>query len=69
MAVSLKRFLLLFFFVICALLHADSEYGTNVRYELLNTEDGSLCLEIAKGYLFSGGKKNLTVYDIKEPSL
>ena len=64
----LKKALLFLLPLGCAALWADSRYGRMADFDIIPESDGSLCLEIAKGYLFSGGKKHLTVYDIKEPS-
>ena len=64
----LKKALLFLLPLGCAALWADSRYGRMADFDIIPESDGSLCLEIAKGYLFSGCKKHLTVYDIKEPS-
>lgn len=61
----MKKFCL---FLFAAAATAISFAGrTEAEYFLLKGNDDSRALEIAKGYLFSAGKNDLTVYDISDP--
>lgn len=63
----LKKTVIFLLIGISTLLRAQSSRVTATDYKIIPDADGSLCLEIAKGHLFSGGRKHLTVYDISDP--
>ena len=53
-----------FISLICA---AQTTKFSEAQYTLIKDKDDSRALEIAKGYLFSGGRNSLIVYDISDP--
>ncbi|MBQ4314125.1 MAG: hypothetical protein IJC21_01645 [Lentisphaeria bacterium] len=63
----MKKILLFFLIVAAAVGMAQERFGVPAKYTLLRGNDDSRALETAKGYLFSAGKRDLTVYDISNP--
>lgn len=59
----MKHFLVSMIICACSVLWA----GSKAEYLMLPVPDGSKCVEIANGYLYSGGKRHLTVFDISNP--
>lgn len=64
----MKNLLLSFLMLLCGTALCAENYGTPVKYELIKNSDGCRALEIAKGYLYSVGRRNLSVYDISVPN-
>ena len=63
----MKKLLVSLLMLICCAAFCAEKYGTPIKYELIKMQDGCRALEIAKGYLYSAGRKNLSVYDISNP--
>ena len=64
----MKKLLACLLMLVCCAAFCAEKYGTPVKYELIKNSDGCRALEIAKGYLYSVGRKDLSVYDISDPA-
>lgn len=64
----MKRLLFSLLALFCSTPLFAEKFGTPLKYDLIKTGDGSRALEIAKGHLYSAGRKNLSVYDISNPA-
>ena len=64
----MKKILYSFLALICCGSLFAENFGTPVKYDLIKINGGSRALEIAKGYLYSAGGRDLSVFDISNPA-